>query len=143
ILYQILTGHPPYEGSTATETLQAARHARVRPPSEVAPDIVVSSSLERIAMKALARAPEHRYPSVEAMKHDVERALRAGLSLGSRVFAPGDMIIREGDEADAAYIITDGRALAYKTLNGPSGLEERPLREMGPGEVFGEMALLA
>jgi len=139
ILYQILTGHPPYEGATPTAILQEARLARVRPPCEVAAGLAVSPSLERIALKALARAPEHRYADVVALKHDVEAALRAGLSLGSTMFRAGETILREGEDGDAAYIITSGVAVAYKTID----VEERALREMGPGEVFGEMALLS
>ena len=49
------------------------------------------------------------------------------------------MILNEGDPPDAAYIVTRGRCEAYKTVAG----ERRALREMGPGDVFGEMALLS
>jgi serine/threonine-protein kinase len=139
VLYHILTGHPPYKTTSPKETLLLARRGLVRPPSEAAPGVAMSPSLCRIAMKALAHESGDRYPTVEAMKRDLEGALRGGLWLGSRTFAAGSEILREGDAPDAAYIITTGRAMAFKTVDGV----REPLREMAAGEVFGEMALLA
>jgi serine/threonine-protein kinase len=49
------------------------------------------------------------------------------------------VILREGDPPDAAYILTRGRCEAYRTVGG----DRRVLREMGAGDVFGEMALLS
>ncbi|HLA16580.1 MAG TPA: MFS transporter [Candidatus Limnocylindrales bacterium] len=51
----------------------------------------------------------------------------------------GDVVIREGDAADRFYIIDSG---AFEvTQLGPDG-NPRPLRTMGPDEVFGEIGLL-
>jgi CRP-like cAMP-binding protein len=61
------------------------------------------------------------------------------LSLGTQSFARGTVIVREGDPPDAAYILTRGRCEAYRAVD----TERRSLREMGPGDVFGEMALLS
>jgi serine/threonine-protein kinase len=46
-------------------SLEARRHARR-----------LSGDLDNIALKALAKQPEHRYPSVEAMSRDIERHLQ-------------------------------------------------------------------
>ena len=46
--------------------------------------------------------------------------------------------MREGEPGDAAYVLVSGRAQVYKTVQG----ERRILREFGPGDVFGEMAIL-
>jgi serine/threonine-protein kinase len=139
LLYQILTGAPPYRAPFPSDTLHMARLGVVTPPQQANPDVPVSPSLSRIAMKALSASPDDRYATVDAMKRDVEGALRGGLWLGSRTFTAGSVILREGDPPDAAYILTSGRAVAYAEVDG----ERRVLREMGPGEVFGEMALLA
>jgi eukaryotic-like serine/threonine-protein kinase len=139
ILFHILTGRAPYEGTKVASPMELARGARVPHPSEVAPGTGLSPALCAIAVKALEPAREDRYQSVEALKRDVERAQRGGLSLGTRVFRAGMVIVREGDPPDAAYILTRGRCEAYKTLAG----EKRLLREMGAGDVFGEMALLS
>jgi MFS family permease len=54
--------------------------------------------------------------------------------LESARYEPGDVIIAEGEPGERFYLITDGRARADK-----SGEQ---LSEMGPGESFGEIALL-
>ena len=98
----------------------------------------LSPALCRIAMRALEVDPARRQPSAEVLKGEVEAALRGGLWFGARTFPAGATILREGDEADAAYILTSGRCAVYRG----AGDERRLLREMGPGEVFGEMALV-
>ena len=50
-----------------------------------------------------------------------------------------EVLIRQGDEADFFYVIVDGRvAVTHSDVDGRS----RVLREMGTGEVFGEIGLL-
>lgn len=50
----------------------------------------------------------------------------------------GELIFREGDQGDCAYLIERGRVLVY--LNDKD--TEVPLRTVGQGEVFGEMSLI-
>ncbi len=138
LLYAILTGEPPHRAPTPSETLALARSGLVRDPAEVAGATPLSPSLCRIAMRALSPDPARRPASAEALKREVEAALRGGLWFGSSTFAPGEVILREGDPGDAAYIITRGRCAVTRTTDGFT----RALREMGPGEAFGEMALV-
>ncbi len=61
-------------------------------------------------------------------------------------FAPGQAIVREGDQPDGFYVIKQGRAAvlaggAAAPVAGDGG-DEQPLTTLGPGELFGEMALL-
>ena len=57
-------------------------------------------------------------------------------------FPPGAVIVREGDRADAAYIITAGRCEVRK--RDPQDPERsQTVRELGPGDVFGETAIFA
>jgi len=54
-------------------------------------------------------------------------------------FAPGTVIIRQGDPADALYIIVSGRADVIKeTVEG----ESKRVAQLGVGEYFGEIGLL-
>lgn len=53
-------------------------------------------------------------------------------------FTINEIIFREGDSADCAYLIEKGRLLIYLEHDG----SEVPLRILGGGEVFGEMALI-
>jgi transcriptional regulator with AAA-type ATPase domain/polyferredoxin len=52
----------------------------------------------------------------------------------------GAFVFREGDAGDSLYIVMDGRVSVFST-NDEGG--ETMLTELGPGESFGEMALLA
>ncbi|HET7684803.1 MAG TPA: MFS transporter [Candidatus Limnocylindria bacterium] len=53
----------------------------------------------------------------------------------------GDTIIRQGDEADMAYVIARGAVRVTQAREGAA--EPVELRRMGPGEVFGEIGLLS
>ena len=56
----------------------------------------------------------------------------------TRSFAKDEVVFREGDVGDCAYLIVSGRVLIYLTEDST----EVPLRILGDGEVFGEMALI-
>jgi MFS family permease len=56
------------------------------------------------------------------------------------VVPAGITIIREGDEADALYVIVSGRVDV--TSRGEAGAEDRYFRTMEPGSYFGEIGLL-
>ncbi len=56
-------------------------------------------------------------------------------------FRAGDVVIRQGDGGDYFYIIRDGRCLVTRrTRSRPDGIR---LAELGPGESFGEEALIS
>ena len=56
-----------------------------------------------------------------------------------RNFAPGELIVEEGRTGNGLYVILKGEVEVFRT---GAGDEPRTLRRMGPGEPFGEMALL-
>ncbi len=137
MLYHLLTGRPPYRGSSTRDVIEAARAARVRPPQELVASL--PPALCDIAMKAMSAAPADRYPDVASLRRQVEHAMRSGLALTRVSFPAGTTIVREGDPPDAAYIVTRGRCEAFRG----TGTTREVLRQMGPGDVFGEMALLS
>jgi CRP-like cAMP-binding protein/rhodanese-related sulfurtransferase len=61
-------------------------------------------------------------------------------TLGIRVMKPSEMVFREGDSADAFYIIGSGKVRVFVRHENRI---ERELSIYGPGEHFGEVALLA
>ena len=60
------------------------------------------------------------------------------LSMEDLIFKTGDVIVSEGDEGDEAYIIYTGQVEIYRTLANGKLVS---LNFLGPGEMFGEMAL--
>ena len=54
-------------------------------------------------------------------------------------FGPGELIVEEGRTGNGLYAIISGNVEAVKALGTE---QERTVNRLGPGEVFGEMALL-
>ena len=71
ILYQMLTGRPPFEGDTQLETLRRVVAEEPIPPSRLQSKI--PRDLETICFKALAKIPEQRYPTALALAEDLAR----------------------------------------------------------------------
>jgi serine/threonine protein kinase len=75
ILYQVLTGQPPFRGETALETLAQVRDALPLAPSQRQPGI--PPELDAICLKCLRKEPGRRYPSALALAEDLRRYLES------------------------------------------------------------------
>jgi serine/threonine-protein kinase len=73
MLYEILTGQPPYQGANSDETLHQARTGNITAPRLLAPH--TPPALEAICMKALRPAPADRYASAGMLAQDIQRWL--------------------------------------------------------------------
>jgi eukaryotic-like serine/threonine-protein kinase len=73
VLYELLTGDPPYKGDNFMAV--AMKHIQQPVPSvrDTRPD--VSPRLDAIVARAMAKRPEDRFPSTEAMTAALEAAL--------------------------------------------------------------------
>jgi len=138
ILYAILTGRPPYLGESLDEMLPDLRTGRIVPPDLVTPDRPLPAALCTITMRALAADPAERPPSVLALQADVESFVRGGGWFATARFAAGTTILVQGEPGDVAYVVTEGRCEIVRVHDG----REELLRVVGPGEVFGEVALI-
>jgi serine/threonine-protein kinase len=140
ILYAIVTGRSVY-GATGSyiNALLAARDGAIVPPERALGGVGVSKKLLNILSRSLAVSPDSRHASAAALRADVQQFLRGGLHMPRRAYAAGTRIVVEGEPGDNAYIIVKGCCEAYKTIDG----QRRTLRRMGPGEVFGETAVLS
>ena len=137
ILYHLLTGKAPYTHETPTAQLAMAAERDLKHPTAVVSNRTLPPGLCRITMRAMAAQPEDRYQSVNQLMHDVDAFLRGGGWFDTVSFPAGTLIMREGDEPDAAYVIESGACEVFKIRDGRRLI----LRRLGPGDVFGETAI--
>jgi serine/threonine-protein kinase len=138
ILYEVLTGLPPYSSEDPAQALARARAARIAPPEELSP-FALPPGLCEIVARALGREPEARYPSVDALREALEGFLHGGGWFATRTCEDGAAIVREGEPGDAAYVLVEGQCAVERELGG----QPARVRLLSPGAVFGETALLS
>jgi serine/threonine-protein kinase len=133
-LFEILTGSPP---NTRQSLMGFRSEAAILPPEN---DLwgQLPPGLCAVVTKALALDPKERFQSIDEVAEALDQFLVGGGWFGTRELAAGETIISEGELGDAAYIIEHGRCQVFKEIDG----ERTSLRELGPGDVFGETAVL-
>ena len=79
VLYEMMTGRPPFMGDTPVEI--ARKHVEEAPQAPSRLGVEVAQSLEAITLKGLAKSPANRYPSVRDFAADLKRYLAGAHSL--------------------------------------------------------------
>jgi serine/threonine protein kinase len=74
LLYELTTGAPPFQGSSDYDVLNQIVSRSALPPTVADP--TYPAELERIVLRALARSPDDRYPTAQALQLDVEAFAR-------------------------------------------------------------------
>ena len=74
VLYQLLTGHPPFAGGTTYETIKLLLDTEPRQPRLLNPKI--DRDLSTICLKCLEKDPKRRYSSALALAEDLEHWLK-------------------------------------------------------------------
>ena len=82
LLFELLTGRPPYTGETPVSIAYQHVSGVLTPARQLQPEL--PESVEVLLTVALAKKPEDRYPSASAMLEDINR-IRAGQNISTKI----------------------------------------------------------
>jgi serine/threonine-protein kinase len=85
MLYELLTGSPPFTGDSPVAVAYQHVRENANPPSSINPD--VSPVLDSIVLKAMAKNPANRYQSAAEMRADLGRAMAGRTVLAEPVMS--------------------------------------------------------
>lgn len=118
LLYELLTGKPPFTGDSAVAVAYQHVSEAPTPASSVAPDI--PDSIDRVVMKSLAKRREDRYQSASEFREDLLAAARGeGVAAPSVASWVTQVVTPKFPPNVAATQVAD--AVAYQTGTYPAG----------------------
>jgi eukaryotic-like serine/threonine-protein kinase len=140
ILYELLTGRPPFQGESVLGVLQQVREREPDRPRSLEPSI--PRDLETICLKCLEKEPARRYASAEALAEDLERWLE-GRPIAARrasVVERGYKWVRRRPTAAALFVACMlGLAATVLAIRGFRSAE-RWKAEVARGDAARELA---
>lgn len=121
ILYEMLTGRPPFEGDTPAAI--AYKHVSEAPVPASHYNGEVSGDVDAVVMKALAKNPENRYESAVDMRSDLKRLIRGDRVEATPILASDPTVALAAGDRTAVLDAAPGagatrgrRALAYTLI---------------------------
>lgn len=118
ILYEALTGRPPFQAPDAFETLLRVLHCDPVPPSRLQPN--VPRDLETICLTCLAKNPARRYADAEALANDL-RCFLEGRPIAARAAGRWERLARWARRNPAAAGLAALVCFAPFAIAGTSG----------------------
>jgi serine/threonine protein kinase/regulator of sirC expression with transglutaminase-like and TPR domain len=112
ILYEVLTGSPPFTGSAPWKVAMAVIQEDVRRPREKDPTI--SEALERVCLRALSRDKESRHATAAAFAEDLRAALATSSLVPRRSLVPAALVV-----CGLASLVPLGVAASRRTAQDP------------------------
>ena len=127
VLYQLLTGHPPFAGGTTYETIKLVLDAEPRQPRLLNPK--VDRDLSTICLKCLEKDPRRRYSSALALGEDLEHWLKHEpiLARHTGIFTRGNKWVRRNPTSSLLVASLVALAAAAGWIVWKSELIRQPL----------------
>jgi len=117
VLYEILTGRPPFKGDSPLDTLMLVLNKEAERPRSI--NLSADRDLETIALKCLEKDPARRYGSAEALAEDLDRWLD-GKPILARPIGSTERIVKWARRRPAIAALA--AAMAVVTVLGVSGV---------------------
>jgi len=109
VLYEILTGDPPFDADTPLAILMKHVNDPLPPPRKMEPSI--PRPLERVVLKALAKRREQRYQTADEMAQALRQAVKkARIELPERISRPLSFTTPEAPSESVAVLSGTARA---------------------------------
>jgi eukaryotic-like serine/threonine-protein kinase len=137
VLYELIAGRPPFQAENDVATAMMRLTQDPVPPRAIRGGI--PRGLEAVVLRAMARRPEDRFPSAEAMRNALERLGVRGEPTPREVTVPPAPLGEEPGSTFrswmlvpllvvgiAAIVIVGGLALGRLRLGGPLGVRPAP-----------------
>jgi WD40 repeat protein len=137
ILYELLTGRPPFQGASLLQVLDQVRSVEPVPPTRLVPGL--PRDLETICLTCLRKEPARRYASAEWLADDLRR-FENGEPILARTIGRAERIrlwirrhpataVAVGAAAVLLLTITTGSLIAAVSLKRAADAAERARRE--------------
>src|SRR5947208_1270106 len=150
VLYQLLTGQPPFAGGTTYETIKLLLDTEPRQPRLLNPKI--DRDLSTICLKCLDKDPQRRYPSALALAEDLECWLKHEPIQACRtgIFARGRKWVRRNPTsallaaslvalaAAAGWIVWKSEFITHPITNGVAVLPFENLSDQKEQTAFAD-----
>jgi serine/threonine protein kinase/WD40 repeat protein len=91
VLYEILTGRPPFQAASFVEAVECILNAEPIPPSKL--NRKIPRELDAIVLKSLEKSPPQRYSSAAALAEDLQSFLD-GRPIKARTLGPVQQVLR-------------------------------------------------
>jgi serine/threonine protein kinase len=153
ILYEMVTGEPPYIGDNFMEILTKKATLDPRPPHLVRTEL--ASQVSDLVMASMARNPSDRPQTMEALEYELNKCLAGrgvavaqilGMTTDPHVVAtlnPGLSMRQFDDAVVVARAQTSSPAIGLPRAGTHNGLAEMPGMFSGPAMSTGQHALMA
>ena len=138
LLFELISGKTPY-GSLKSSSISRSARGGVSSLAAATIDFDVPDSLLSLVNRMISAEPDKRFENISEVGAALNTFLQDGLYLPQYRFESGDIIVRQGDAGQCAFMILSGRCEAF--LERADGSSEF-LRVMEAGDIFGEIALL-
>jgi serine/threonine-protein kinase len=127
VLYQLLTGQPPFAGGTTFETIRLLLDTEPRQPRLLNPKL--DRDLSTVCLKCLEKDPKRRYTSALALAEDLERWLKHEPILARRtgILARGKKWVRRNPTSALLAACLVALAAAAGWIIWESGFLQHPL----------------